>query len=377
MKIVIWGTCDLGMPRARILHQGLQENDVQIHYCHWNIWASAGDKSQLNFAKKTWISLKWLVAMPLLSLRYLFMPSHDLVLVSYPAQFDMPFIWLLTRLRRKPLVWDAFLSLYDTTILDRKLAAPTSLTAKALFTADKFACKLADHTLLDTNAHAQFFEDCFDQKSDSISHVWVGAECENFDIALQQDDKDTSAYEVLFYGQLIPLHGLATILAAAEILKHENIQFTIIGDGQERIILESALNDPTMAATILWKKWIPYESLSQQISESDICLGIFSAGDKASRVIANKVFQCLATGKPVITRQSPAMNELPDDLLSRVHLVPPEDPEALASAIIAARQAPNLPKINDKARDQIAPKAIGAQALDVLNIVLSSKANTS
>ena len=355
------------MPRVRILHRGLQIQGVELLYCHWNIWAGVRDKSQISgLAAKLVIALKWLIAMPLLSLRYLFMPRHDLVLVSYPGQFDMPFIRLLTRLRRVPLVWDAFLSLWDTAILDRKIARETSITAKALFRADKLAAHMAGHTILDTNAHARFFKQSFQLEEGSVSAVPVGAEEAAFPLAPFTEHTADRSLEVLFYGQLIPLHGLQTILNAVRMLQGENIHFTIIGDGQERILMEQAVRDEALAPTLTWKPWVSYDRLQHYIAASDLCLGIFSAGDKASRVIPNKVYQTLITGRPIISRDSPAIHELPRTILQRITLVPPEDPAALASAISACVMAPALPAFSTEEREALVETAIGRRALTVL-----------
>jgi len=83
---------------------------------------------------------------------------------------------------------------------------------------------------------------------------------------------------------------------------------------------------------ILFIDWIPYHQLMDKMARAHICLGIFSQGGKASRVIPNKVFQGLAVGMPVITGDSPASRELLTDGQDAL-LVPMGDPGALAQAI--------------------------------------------
>lgn len=61
-------------------------------------------------------------------------------------------------------------------------------------------------------------------------------------------------------------------------------------------------------------------------------MGIFDDGAKAARVIPNKVHQALASGTAVVTRRSPAVERLLRDGKTAL-LVPPADPEALATAI--------------------------------------------
>jgi glycosyltransferase involved in cell wall biosynthesis len=67
-----------------------------------------------------------------------------------------------------------------------------------------------------------------------------------------------------------------------------------------------------------------------------VCLGIFGTGDKALRVVPNKVFQGAAAGCAVITSdtapQRRVLGTVP--LESGAVLVPPGDPAALADALL-------------------------------------------
>ena len=78
--------------------------------------------------------------------------------------------------------------------------------------------------------------------------------------------------------------------------------------------------------------WIPYEELPDAYRAAGCALGIFGTGDKAARVIPNKVFQALACARPVVTADTPAARELLTDGADAI-LVPPGDPQALAGAV--------------------------------------------
>ena len=103
--------------------------------------------------------------------------------------------------------------------------------------------------------------------------------------------------------------------------------------------------------------------LQVKIQQADICLGIFGDSEKASRVIPNKVFQILHSGKPLITRDSPAIRELLNPDMTGVYLVPAASPKALADAIQTAREAmqkrPVDTCLHSEIRDLIIPRAIG------------------
>jgi glycosyltransferase involved in cell wall biosynthesis len=138
--------------------------------------------------------------------------------------------------------------------------------------------------------------------------------------------------EILFYGQCIPLHGISTILQAAQTADDLPIHWVLVGQGQEeQKIRELLQRNPS--SNIKWIPWVPYELLIEYIWRSDICLGIFGSSGKAGRVIPNKVFQVIACAKPLITRDSPAIRELLGPDMPGVYLVNPGDAGALLAAV--------------------------------------------
>jgi glycosyltransferase involved in cell wall biosynthesis len=83
--------------------------------------------------------------------------------------------------------------------------------------------------------------------------------------------------------------------------------------------------------------FVPLEQLPQMMTEADLCLGIFGTTDKAGRVIPHKVYDAVAMGIPVITRDSVGIREkfARDPLVA---LVPAGDPVTLASSILQVRE---------------------------------------
>jgi glycosyltransferase involved in cell wall biosynthesis len=368
MRAVFWGTFDLGKPRNRILLRGLRslrETGAEVVVCHREVWGGVEDKSRLSGLRRLAFLLRWLLAYPGLIARYLRLPRHDAVLVGYLGQLDVLVLWPFARLRRVPVIWDAFLSLHDTVVEDRKLVSPRHPLARFLFAWEWLACRAAARVILDTRAHAAHFVRTFHLPPERVGAVFVGAEPEVF--PPMPIGSRAGAIRVLFYGQLIPLHGVETILRAARAAREEDFEWTLIGQGQEEDLVRRMLAEEPLER-LRWIPWVPYEDLARRIHDADVCLGIFGAGGKAARVIPNKVFQAVSANRPLITRDSPAIRELLAEGPG-VYLVPPADPDALLDALRrfrAERQALAGVELHAAARERIEPRAIGQELLAVL-----------
>ncbi len=335
MRIVLWGTYDTSKPRVRILSEGIRRGGHELVECHAEVWRGIADKSQLKGPlRKLFLLLTWLSAYPKLWWRYWRLPAHDLVLISYPGLLDVLCIAGLAWLRGVPVVWDVFISLYDTMVEDRRLLGPGTLSARMLWWLERLAVRAADLVFMDTEAHARRVEGLFGLPAQACGAVFVGAETDHFAIDATRNTTApaTGPLRVLFYGQFIPLHGIGHIIEAAHVLQDEAVEWVLIGIGQEADRIRDMLaRDPL--PKVRWLDWVEYDQLVSWIDSADVCLGIFGGSVKAASVIPNKVFQVVTAGRPLITRDSPAIRELLCHDPPCVSLVPAESGAALASAI--------------------------------------------
>ncbi len=363
MKILLWGTYDTGKPRIRILCDGLRAHGIEVIEIHQDVWEDIGDKSALRSLGK-WLrpGLRLLAVYPGLIWRYLHAPAHDVVLISYPGQLDAlilrPFAWL----RRKPVALDWFISAYDTVIADRKLLSPRNPLAWMLWACEWLAVRSGDFVFMDTETHARRMERLFHLAAGALGYVWVGAEQQFFRTTAQGPAR-SDLLHLLFYGQFIPLHGIDTIIGAARITRNEPIRWTLIGRGQESNRIRGMLEKEPLS-NVEWIDWVPYHELPQRIVEADLCLGIFGTSDKAASVIPNKAFQIIASGKPLVTRDSAAIRELLANEPPCTRLVRAGDASSLVEAIhehMQTAQARHAGRCHTEMRHRIDPPAIGRQ----------------
>ncbi|KKQ92981.1 MAG: Glycosyl transferase group 1, partial [Candidatus Woesebacteria bacterium GW2011_GWB1_39_10b] len=254
--------------------------------------------------------------------------KYDLVVVGYS---DWRFPVLLARvLFRCPLIWDAFYSLYDTYVFDRKLFSPLSVKAAYYWLMDWLCCKIASRILLDTNAHINYFAETFHINKSKFIRSFVGASDDIFYPMIAQENHER--FNVLFFGNFIPLQGVQFIIRAAKLLEHDtNINFNIIGSGQTYHQARVLAND-LRSRNITFHERQPMHELTRSIARADVCLGIFGETGKTQRVIPNKVYEAIAMKKPMLTADTPAIRELFIDH-ENILLCRAADPEDLANKI--------------------------------------------
>jgi glycosyltransferase involved in cell wall biosynthesis len=246
-----------------------------------------------------------------------------------------PIVPLLGALSDKPIVFDPFISIYDTLCNDRQRFRTDSLAGRLCFQMDRWACEAADMVLLDTNAHIEYFASAFSQPRDKFHRIWVGADDRLYFPRLEREKGEHGTIEVFYYATFQPLHGVDVVLKAAELLESRgDIRFRLVGKGPELKNLRERLERGTKGGNLTWLQWVPEEELPEMIASADICLGgHFSSMPKAARVISGKTYQFLAMRKPVVVGDNPANQELLEDGENAV-FVSMDDPGALAAAIV-------------------------------------------
>mgnify|MGYP001558949256 FL=1 len=228
-----------------------------------------------------------------------------IVLVAFPGHTVTWFAYILFG---RKIIFDAFVSLYNSEVEDRRTVSKRSFSALYYWFLDWISCTLASKILLDTNAHIAYFVKKYHISAEKFTRVFVGTTSRDFYPAVV---KNTGGkFIVHFHGTFIPLQGIEYIVRAAKLLEHDkDIVFRIIGSGQEYARVQALVRKEEVHDIV----FIPRVSLSDlraYIQKADVCLGIFGDTVKSRMVIPNKIYEALACKKPVITQKSDAIKEL-------------------------------------------------------------------
>jgi len=374
MRICFFGTYTVaeGYPVNRFLVNGLRESGVEVEECREELWEGFLHVAfrQTKGKRLARLALRAVRCYVRLIWHYWKTGDHACVIVGYPGYFDVFLARFLNLFKRRQIVLVAFISLYDTIVIDREQLAVESWKAKALKWIDRMAFARADLVLVDTRQQGDYFANLFGLQRDRFERSFVGHEFDCYEKG-QVAKGRSNKYGVLFFGTYVPLHGIDLILDAAELLRGEpDIEFTLIGNGQLYPEMREQAEVRNLTNIRFVDTWIEAEELAEQVHAADVCLGIFGRTEKAARVIPYKVFGAMALKKPVVTRDSPAIRELLADGES-VLLCREGTGRELADAILKLRDRPEetarLARQGYAAyREHASPGAVGNSLLNIL-----------
>ncbi|MBM3265565.1 MAG: glycosyltransferase family 4 protein [candidate division Zixibacteria bacterium] len=373
MRICFFGTYERDFVSNLTLIDGLRRQGWDVWECHVPIWEKQRNKTgkYLRGLSLVLRGTEIVVAYFRLMFKYLFVvPAYDIMIVGYIGHMDIPLAWLLTRFPRRPLVFSPLISLYDTLVFDRKAFSEPSLMGRFLKQLDRWACRMSDLVLLDTEAHIRYFVDTFDLPREKFVRVFVGSY--GLEPVSRPPTGEDGPFRVGFLGKFTPLHGLEVMLQTAALLRDETgIEFHFVGSGQLSDEIHASARRLDLP-NVRFQDWIGYEKIPVFMADMDVCLGIFGVSAKAARVIPGKVFLSLSLGKPVITADTPAIHELLTDGES-VLLCEAGSPEALRDAVLRARgDRERLNHIGRRGYEVYRQQASGERIGNILTERLSS-----
>lgn len=262
--------------------------------------------------------------------------DYDIMIIPWRGILTLPLAKLV---HKKPIIYFPAFSIYDTLVNDRKKIKKGSFKAKFVHFADMIACKWSDLIILESTEEILYFSKEFGIKQEKFRQCPLAAD-ESIFYPRNEEEKSKDKFTILFFGSFIPLHGIDTIVKAALILeKNDDIVFNIFGDGQTKQEISELIHDNKLK-NIELLGIAPKDMLLENIHLADVCLGIFGDTNKAKKVLTNKVFQILASKKPLVTMESPTTKEYHLEDKKNCILVPSANSKKLSDAILFLKNDP-------------------------------------
>ena len=158
--------------RGRILYKGLKRNGIKV-----DIFLG---KNKLKYVKIA---------------RRILMNDYDVIIATGTIT-----LFISKLLNKKPVIFDAFISNYDTLVCDREIVPEKSIKAKLLWLGDKYSCKIADKVIVDTYEHKNYFinEFSLEREREKFNVISIGADDEIFYPREKRKNLMLLLWEVLF-----------------------------------------------------------------------------------------------------------------------------------------------------------------------------------
>lgn len=353
MRVLAFGSYDADRhPRVAVVLEGLRAHGVRVDEC--NVPLRLDTAARVRLLRQPW-------RLPLLAaelLRTWFalarlarrLPRPDVVLVGYLGHFDV----LLTPLLFPgvPVVHDMLIFAADTA-QDRGAGSVKQSLLKVL---DGAAVRASDVVMVDTEEHRQALP--AGRLGDGVV-VPVGAAAS---WTAARPELRPGPLRVIFFGLYTPLQGAPVIGAALALLRDSGaaVEVTMVGGGQDLDATRRLAGDLPF---VHWRDWVAPAELPALVAAHEVCLGIFSAQGKGTRVVPNKVYQGAAAGCAVVTSDTPPQRRALAGEPPAAVLVPPGDAPALAAALAALAADP--PQVLDLrlAAWELARRAFTASAV--------------
>lgn len=317
-RVCLFGIYDPLYPRNRVLVQGFQGNGYEVVHCCVDPREHHG-VTKFYFLIQRYFSIR--------------KNTFDLVIVAFPGH---TVVWLARFLFGHRIIFDAFVSIYNSNVEDRKRHSKFSLRGVWDWFLDWHSLRIASVVLFDTDTQIKYVAKKFRIPANKFRRVFVGTDDSVFRPRARTQKNDR--FTIHFHGTFIPLHGIEYIIEAAKLIESDpSVVFEIIGDGQERRTIESKIAKMGSGKNLRLLPKMSYEELAQSVSGADVCLGIFGMTNKATMVIPNKVFETLASERALITMSSDAIKEIAVDGQNMI-LCHPGDPRDLADKILLLKQ---------------------------------------
>lgn len=279
----------------------------------------------IGFYDKSYIKRIVKIFLRLISLN---VKQFDMIFLGFAPQLVLPF-WNW-KFRKREIVIDFFISMYDTFVNDRKKCSSKSLIAKILLFLDKKTLHCTDYIITDTKAHAKYFIDELGADASKINTLYLEADTSIYYPRCVKKPHDLSnKFVVLYFGSILPLQGIDIVLKAFELLKdNEQIYMYMIGKIGNQY--EKPVSD-----NIRYIDWLSQEELADYIGMADLCLaGHFNKNvGKAKRTIPGKTYIYRAMGKKIILGDNAANRELFDERESGIYFVEMGNAQLLAHKI--------------------------------------------
>ena len=191
-----------------------------------------------------------------------------------------------------------------------------------------------------TKYNRRYLEKLAPESSTPLHCIYHGIDIGLFSNGTQSESNavkpQTEPYELLTVARLTAKKGLPTVLAALEELQKAQIPFrhTLIGDGDQRAEILAEIDQRGLGSHCRYLGTQPHEVVRKAYARAHLfVIGCRVAANGDRDGIPNVIAESMAMGVPVVATQVSAIPEIIVQGKTGL-LIPPDDPAAMAQAVI-------------------------------------------
>jgi len=285
--------------------------------------------------------------------------------------------WLLYPLiKHSKIIFDEFINIHDWLVNEHQKLSDESFLIRLIDRYMNWIMNKSDLVLTDTEAHRMLTIEQLGVDENKIFAIPVGADESLFFPRPKQ--WHSNSFEIMFYGNMLPLHGTGHILEAIKLIADQNIHLTLIGGrGNSKMtqLITNFINDNRLESTITHIPWVKYSELPHYIAKSDLCLGgPFGGTGQGRRVITGKTYQFISMGKPTVIGKIDKLTLFKDTENS--FIVGQGSALEINKGILRALHSKSLKQVGTNARllyeENYSSKAISIKLNDLLSNLVSA-----
>ncbi len=274
-------------------------------------------------------------------------PKFDIILATSPPLFVPLGGYLLSRLRRRPWVFE-IRDLWPATIAAVGAGGGKGRAFKFLTKLEMFLYRKADRLIPLTDA---FKEELIErgiaaQKQDVVTN---GVDMEQFsrdNIPIDVRERlgiNPNVFLAGYVGTTGLCQGLETIIDAAELLKDEaDVHIMILGEGAERAGLEAEAKRRGLER-VIFHDFVSREEVCCYVGALDASIIHLRPHPLFKSVIPSKIFENMAMGVPMIHAVEGISAGIVEHAGAGI-CIPSGDPQAMADAVMTLKRDPGTLK---------------------------------
>ena len=270
----------------------------------------------------------------------------ELVIATSPQLLVGLSGWWLARYHAVPFVFEVR-DLWPESLAAVGMSSHNSPLHRSLAKIAGFLYRSCDRLVVVTPAFKEYLIEHWRVPEDKIFVVQNGVETSLFssltpNLAIRRELGAEEKFIVSYIGTLGAAHGLETLLEAASLLLYRapEVLFLLVGEGAEKADIMSLARSRGLS-NVRFVGQQPREKIPAYITASDACMVLLKKAELFKTVLPTKMLEFMSCARPVILGVDGHARKVMEQANAGI-FIPPEDPVALADAVVRLAANPAL-----------------------------------